>query len=272
MLSEPFAVGDSPLHRLDPRLRLAAAAAFSIATALCMHFSAVAAALTASLVGSRSRPPAGGGGVQAPAGGERVHPLSLGGAPAHLSRRGPPAPGAAERRTRGGRPSGADHPQIQRHRTGLHRPGRHHAACDRRPCSAPHKGAGQDRAPAAHDLPLSSSCSSRNTGGCVRAAAMRGFQPGTNLHTYRTYAYLVGMLLRKGRRTRGAGALGHALPGVPTPVSQPAGVSGRERTRRCSWADGGRRGRRDRRSGNAVRGLVTGRPPIKIGVPSKTTS
>jgi cobalt/nickel transport system permease protein len=28
----------------------------------------------------------------------------------------------------------------------------------------------------------------------VRAARIRGFQPGTNLHTYRTYAYLVGML------------------------------------------------------------------------------
>jgi cobalt/nickel transport system permease protein len=28
----------------------------------------------------------------------------------------------------------------------------------------------------------------------ARAARMRGFRPGTNLHTYRTYAYLVGML------------------------------------------------------------------------------
>jgi cobalt/nickel transport system permease protein len=28
----------------------------------------------------------------------------------------------------------------------------------------------------------------------IRAARIRGFQPGTNLHTYRTYAYLVGML------------------------------------------------------------------------------
>jgi len=27
-----------------------------------------------------------------------------------------------------------------------------------------------------------------------RAAKIRGFQPGTNLHTYRTYAYLAGML------------------------------------------------------------------------------
>ena len=29
----------------------------------------------------------------------------------------------------------------------------------------------------------------------VRAARIRGFRPGTNLHSYRTYAYLVGMLL-----------------------------------------------------------------------------
>jgi cobalt/nickel transport system permease protein len=29
----------------------------------------------------------------------------------------------------------------------------------------------------------------------IRAASIRGFRPGTNLHTYRTYAYLVGMLL-----------------------------------------------------------------------------
>ncbi len=29
----------------------------------------------------------------------------------------------------------------------------------------------------------------------IRAARIRGFQPGTNLHTYKTYAYLVGMLL-----------------------------------------------------------------------------
>ncbi len=31
-------------------------------------------------------------------------------------------------------------------------------------------------------------------GRLLRAARLRGFQPGTNLHTYRTYAYLIGML------------------------------------------------------------------------------
>ena len=29
----------------------------------------------------------------------------------------------------------------------------------------------------------------------LRAAKARGFKPKTNMHTYRTYAYLVGMLL-----------------------------------------------------------------------------
>jgi cobalt/nickel transport system permease protein len=31
-------------------------------------------------------------------------------------------------------------------------------------------------------------------GRLLRAARVRGFRPGTNLHTYRTYAYLIGML------------------------------------------------------------------------------
>jgi cobalt/nickel transport system permease protein len=29
----------------------------------------------------------------------------------------------------------------------------------------------------------------------IRAAKIRGFRPGTNLHTYRTYAFIIGMLL-----------------------------------------------------------------------------
>jgi cobalt/nickel transport system permease protein len=50
MISEPFAVGDSPLHRTDPSLRLAAAAAYSVVVALCMEFPALLAALAVSLV------------------------------------------------------------------------------------------------------------------------------------------------------------------------------------------------------------------------------
>lgn len=49
MLREPFAVGDSPLHRLDPRIRLASAAVYSCAVAVCREFPALAAALALSL-------------------------------------------------------------------------------------------------------------------------------------------------------------------------------------------------------------------------------
>jgi cobalt/nickel transport system permease protein len=48
MLREPFAVGDSTLHRLDPRIRLAAAFIYSCATALCREFPALLAALALS--------------------------------------------------------------------------------------------------------------------------------------------------------------------------------------------------------------------------------
>ena len=48
MLREPFAVGDSALHRLDPRVRLVAAAVYSCAAALCREFPALLAALLLS--------------------------------------------------------------------------------------------------------------------------------------------------------------------------------------------------------------------------------
>jgi cobalt/nickel transport system permease protein len=50
MISEPFAVGDSRLHRLDPRMRLVCAAGFSIVAALCRAFPALFAALAVSVV------------------------------------------------------------------------------------------------------------------------------------------------------------------------------------------------------------------------------
>jgi cobalt/nickel transport system permease protein len=49
MLREPFAVGDSPLHRLDPRIRLVSAAVDSCAVALCREFPALLAALILSM-------------------------------------------------------------------------------------------------------------------------------------------------------------------------------------------------------------------------------
>jgi cobalt/nickel transport system permease protein len=48
-LREPFAVGDSLLHRLDPRIRLVSAAVFSCVAALCREFPALLAALVLSI-------------------------------------------------------------------------------------------------------------------------------------------------------------------------------------------------------------------------------
>lgn len=59
MFDEPFAHGDSPVHRLDPRVRLAAAALFSVCVALLKHPAAAAAALAlAGAVLAASAPPA----------------------------------------------------------------------------------------------------------------------------------------------------------------------------------------------------------------------
>lgn len=49
MLREPFAVGSSPLHRLDPRVRLATAAVYSCALAVCRELPALLAALLLSV-------------------------------------------------------------------------------------------------------------------------------------------------------------------------------------------------------------------------------
>jgi cobalt/nickel transport system permease protein len=49
MLREPFALGSSSLHDLDPRIRLVSAAAYSCAVALCREFPALVAALVLSL-------------------------------------------------------------------------------------------------------------------------------------------------------------------------------------------------------------------------------
>ncbi len=58
MFDEPFARGTSLVHRLDPRVRLAAAALFSICTALLHQPAAAAAALTlAAAILGLSRPP-----------------------------------------------------------------------------------------------------------------------------------------------------------------------------------------------------------------------
>ncbi|MBN2707032.1 MAG: cobalt ECF transporter T component CbiQ, partial [Deltaproteobacteria bacterium] len=45
MIEEPFAQGDSPLHRIDPRFRLVAAVGFSLVVAVSHHFSTLAGGL-----------------------------------------------------------------------------------------------------------------------------------------------------------------------------------------------------------------------------------
>ena len=49
MLLEPFAAGDSFLHRLDPRIRLVTAAVYSCAVAVCRAFPALSTALLLSM-------------------------------------------------------------------------------------------------------------------------------------------------------------------------------------------------------------------------------
>jgi cobalt/nickel transport system permease protein len=50
MISESFAVGTSMMHRLDPRLRVVFAAAFSFMVAFSKQFSTLAAALVLSMI------------------------------------------------------------------------------------------------------------------------------------------------------------------------------------------------------------------------------
>jgi len=50
MINEPFAIGNSVIHRLDPRFKIIAAMAFSVAVAVVYGFAALAAAFTASLL------------------------------------------------------------------------------------------------------------------------------------------------------------------------------------------------------------------------------
>ena len=48
MLREPFAVGNSPIHQLDPRIRLLSASVYSIVVALSRNFQVLTAAVIIS--------------------------------------------------------------------------------------------------------------------------------------------------------------------------------------------------------------------------------
>jgi cobalt/nickel transport system permease protein len=50
MLQEPFAIGNSLVHRLDPRIRIAVATVYSVIVALSQHFSTLITAIGVSLV------------------------------------------------------------------------------------------------------------------------------------------------------------------------------------------------------------------------------
>ena len=50
MLNEPFAVGDSPVHRTDPRFRLAAAFFYSVVVAILYQFPSLSVSVIFSLV------------------------------------------------------------------------------------------------------------------------------------------------------------------------------------------------------------------------------
>ncbi|MEF3695828.1 cobalt ECF transporter T component CbiQ [Desulfolutivibrio sp.] len=50
MLDEPFARGDSPIHRLDPRYRVAMVFCFTVAVALCRHLAAPLAGLGVGVI------------------------------------------------------------------------------------------------------------------------------------------------------------------------------------------------------------------------------
>ncbi len=56
----------------------------------------------------------------------------------------------------------------------------------------------------------------------VQAMKIRGFQPRTNLHTYRSYAYLAAMLLVRSYDRAETRFPGHAVPGFPRRLLQPA--------------------------------------------------
>ena len=55
----------------------------------------------------------------------------------------------------------------------------------------------------------------------MRSLRVRGFQPSTRVHTYKTFAYLVGMLFVRASERGRTGLHGHALPRVLREVSFP---------------------------------------------------
>jgi cobalt/nickel transport system permease protein len=193
MLREPFAVGDSLLHRLDPRLRLLAAAGFSCVVAVCREFPALFAALILSMalvalarlrIGEVLRRLLVVNGLVAFI--WMVIPFTFPGEP--LFRLGP---------------FGAAREGIELAAQITLKSNAIVLAFMALVATMPLATAGH----ALHRLRVPDKIVhlflmtyryifvlEQEYHRLVRAACIRGFQPGTNLHTYRTYAYLVGML------------------------------------------------------------------------------
>jgi cobalt/nickel transport system permease protein len=193
MLREPFAVGNSLLHHLDPRIRMVSAVVFSCAVAVCREFPALLVALTLSLARvALAR-------LQASEVFKRllvvnglvvciwaVIPFTFPGEP--LFRLGPL--GAA----REGIELAA---QITLKSNAIVLS--FMAVVATMPIATVGYALHRLRVPdkIVHLLLMTYRyifVLEQEYLRLVRAACIRGFQPGTNLHTYRTYAYLVGML------------------------------------------------------------------------------
>jgi cobalt/nickel transport system permease protein len=193
MIAEPFAAGNSPIHRSDPRLRLAAAAVFSAAAAPCTELAALSAALFfAALLAALARLEAGAvlkrlvvvNGLVAFM--WLVIPFTFPGEP--LLDLGPVAasrPGVAL----------AAAVTLKSNAIVL----AFMALVATMPCAtlgyALHRLGVPDKL--AHLLLMTYRyifLIEQEYQRLLRAARIRGFRPATRLHTYRTFGYLVGML------------------------------------------------------------------------------
>ncbi len=199
MIPEPFAAGTSPVHRLDPRVRIVGAALFSVVTAAIAHFGALALALAAALllVAAASLP-------------VRALSARLGAAAAFLLLLWLVLPF-----TQPGRPLWHIGP-LAIHDAGILLAGRitlktvsillaFTALAATMPVSTLGHGLQRLGLPSKLTFLLLMcyrylSVLQQEYRRLVRAARMRGFRPATDTHTYRTYAYLAGMLFVRAAR------------------------------------------------------------------------
>ncbi len=194
MISEPFAIGNSRLHRLDPRVRLISAAGFSIVAALCRGFPALSAALVISTVLAVL--------AQLPFKAVLRRLLVVNGLVAFIWAVIPfTFPGEALFRIG---PFGAAREGVELAARITLKSNAIVLAFMALVATMPLATAGHAmhrlRVPDKIVHLLMMTCRyifvlEQEYHRLVRAARIRGFRPGTNLHTYRTYAYLVGMLL-----------------------------------------------------------------------------